>query len=674
LPLAQQPAAGTHGGRYLARHASDTLTSIDRIKAALAALVAGLLVAAANPAAAQDQPTQDQAPAQEQMHAPRLSFVHPDWAEAATDAPAVAGLDAGSPLAVLNEMTAALFPRISESPVPVLLPFDTAAYLRDRAAGVADKPAESYMPGFHRTPFFLPGPSGYDAVFSAHASDFPELGIGFSGRIDVFISGLATLYDLDEPARMVDWPAGDIAAEIPGVRRIYLENHVRYTFTRYGVPYVVSILCFDGGSRYHMIACREAGRVATRFLKALHLAGGTAEGAHTDAVADTIERPQDVSPDFTYRSPGGIIPGTGFRGQSGRADYTVYSKMQFPIATAPAYANSQSFLNWGMCDSTGRVGLGMIGHTAAYRCRIGGPELVNDESATPNYAYPWRDNFCEHRYFDVGQCPAGLGHQGQDIRPSSCKQRVEGAHRCEPYQHDIVAVRGGMVLRAGGEMAANLFVNEAGEHIRFRYLHMSPHMLDADAVVSGRLLREGEVFGKVGNFFRRERATSYHLHFDMQVPTRYGWVFVNPYMTLVGAYERLIGARGTEITEETIVASVPLPPERTPTAASALELPGHAGEAVAQSEGDDRIEVSASATIAPLEESRSLAAVPLPPRTPTSIARLQHRDIAFSAPRLIEALPVPAAGRGFAHESRHTRAAHRQAVAGHVRPKADLRL
>ena len=35
----------------------------------------------------------------------------------------------------------------------------------------------------------------------------------------------------------------------------------------------------------------------------------------------------------------------------------------------------------------------------------------------------------------------------------------------------------------------------------------------------------------------------------MQVPTKYGWVFVNPYMTLVAAYERLIGGRGTEIKE-----------------------------------------------------------------------------------------------------------------------------
>jgi hypothetical protein len=86
---------------------------------------------------------------------------------------------------------------------------------------------------------------------------------------------------------------------------------------------------------------------------------------------------------------------------------------------------------------------------------------------------------------------------------------------------------------------------------------------------SGRLVHEGEVIGKVGNFFKRERATTYHLHFDLQVPTRYGWVFVNPYMTLVASYERLIQARGQEIKEQDIredvpTASIPLPPVRAP--------------------------------------------------------------------------------------------------------------
>src|SRR5947207_15540497 len=91
-------------------------------------------------------------------------------------------------------------------------------------------------------------------------------------------------------------------------------------------------------------------------------------------------------------------------------------------------------------------------------------------------------------------------------------------------------------------------------------------------MVSGRLVRQGEIIGKFGNFFRRERGTTYHLHFDLQVPTKYGWVFVNPYMTLVAAYERLIQRRGTEIREE--VALAPHAPELTvaatlePTSAS----------------------------------------------------------------------------------------------------------
>ena len=91
-------------------------------------------------------------------------------------------------------------------------------------------------------------------------------------------------------------------------------------------------------------------------------------------------------------------------------------------------------MNWGDCDHTGRVGDGGDGKNAAYHCRVNSVPLVHDE--LKNYAYPWRDNFCEHRYYYVGQCPAGLGHQGQDIRPGSCLLRNEGADRCEPYQHD----------------------------------------------------------------------------------------------------------------------------------------------------------------------------------------------------------------------------------------------
>lgn len=296
-------------------------------------------------------------------------------------------------------------------------------------------------------------------------------------------------------------------------------------------------------------------------------------------MAETIDRPETLSPVFTYHSPGDMVPGSGMRGHSGRADYTVYSKIRFPLAEAPAFANSQSFNHWGDCDQTGRVAIGQLGKTAIYRCRVNSLPLMADESF--NFAYPWRDNFCEHRYFFVGDCPGGLGHQGQDIRPSSCTQRIEGANRCEPYLHDVVAARDGIVLRAPGEIALYIVTNTTNERVRFRYLHMFPKFLDQDRMVSGRVVHEGEAVGKVGNFQRRERATTYHLHFDIQVPTKYGWVFVNPYMSLVAAYERTIQGRGRELLSDgaPVVVGATLPGSTLPGSS----LPAATGSALSSS-------------------------------------------------------------------------------------------
>jgi hypothetical protein len=531
----------------------------------------------------------------QEMHSPRLSPVHVEWDAVAAELKATDAAEVVEPaatpqmMAKLNRATGERFANIAASPVPVLLPFDTAAFLRDRAAAaaqpttIATAPATTasvspgdYLFGFGAVPFFYPGPAGYDAVVVVRAQDMPELKIGFGNPIAIHIGGSALVYQLDEPNGMIGWPVHGLD-EIPGLRRMYLETYVRYTFVRFGVPYVVSIECSDGALRLRRMSCRDADKIATRFLKALHVVGGTPQ-PQPDAVSlETVDRPEAESTVFTYRGPGDLLPGTGFRRRSGVADYTVYSKIRFPLADAPAFANSQSFMNWGNCEGTGRSGAGTRGGIGAYRCRVNGQILVSDESATENYSYPWRDNFCETRNFYVGQCPAGLGHQGQDIRPASCKQRVPGANRCEPYLHDVVAVRDGAVLRAPHQEALYIVVNAPNERIRFRYLHMLPRQFDADGMVSGRLVREGEIIGKVGNFFRRERATSYHLHFDIQVPTKHGWVFVNPYMTLVASYERLIQARGREIREQDVqedvpTASVPLLPlpRPSPEAAAAM--------------------------------------------------------------------------------------------------------
>ena len=207
----------------------------------------------------------------------------------------------------------------------MLLPFDTAAFLRHRsaaadAAGLATTvptAPEDYLSGFSAVPFFYPGPAGYDAVVMARAQEMPELAIGYPEPIYIHIGGSALVYELDEPVGMIGWPVHGLEG-IPGIRRLYLENFVRYTFVRYGVPYVVAIECSDAGLRIRRMSCRDADKVAVRFLKALHVAGGTPQNKPEAVHAATIDRPPEQSEVFTYHSPGDIIPGTGFQAQRRR--------------------------------------------------------------------------------------------------------------------------------------------------------------------------------------------------------------------------------------------------------------------------------------------------------------------------------------------------------------------
>ena len=414
---------------------------------------------------------------------------------------------------------------VAASPVPVLLPIDVVALLRDHGkVPDANQPAngESYFFGFHPPRFFLAGPAGYDATFTIHTADIPELAdISLPDPVEIQFSGMGLYNDVDEPV-LEARPVPALEAQFPGIRRLIVEGHLRYTFVRFGVPYVLSIDCFDGRPRLLRLICTQADRIALRFLNALRIAGGAPQQP-ANAEPPVVVRPQPTSPTFTYYGPGRLFTGSGFRGAGGRVDYTVYAPMRFPIAEAPAYANSQ-----------------------VYRLRPA-KSSVREAAASTDYAYPWRDNFCERRGFTVGQCPGGIGHQGQDIRPPPCPAPL-GNDRCDP-PHNVIAVRDGAIMRSPKQEAVYIVINTANEHIRFRYLHMEPRKMDEDNLLSARDVREGEVIGQVSNYSHKENGTSYHLHFDVQVPTKNGWVFVNPYMTLVAAYERLIEARGVEIIE-----------------------------------------------------------------------------------------------------------------------------
>ena len=434
-------------------------------------------------------------------------------------------------LVQLNAVTSELFAGIGRSPVPVLLPFDTAAYLEAQQNGAPESLSVSrYQADFRPAELFDAGPAGYDAMFSLE----PGAGDGmpqrtFARPVEVQITGSILTYDLADPLGGKGDPVKTLASQFPDLRRFIREGYVRYAFTRFGVPYVVSIQCLDSTPRPRRLACREANAVAERFLKALRIAGGQPSRSRRDISAGVAERPAATAAEFTYHAPGDIIAKSGFRKQGGRADVTAYSQIRFPLEKAPAFAHSQSF---------GR--------------------RKSDESGG---GYPWRDNFCEARDFGVGQCASGFGHQGQDIRPAPCRPD-QGLDRCDPKQQAVVAVRDGVLIRSLKQQAATLQINSRTEHIRFRYMHMNPSSMDADGVLNGRRVAEGEKIGVVSNYLDHPNGTSHHLHFDVQVFTRDGWLWVNPYTTLISAYERLLRGRGREFG-----------PEPPPAAAVAHALP-----------------------------------------------------------------------------------------------------
>ncbi len=138
------------------------------------------------------------AAAAQEMKTPRISPTQVDWdavvAELGAsdapnpDAPRLAAADA---MANLNRATGERFANIAASPVPVLLPFDTASFLRERTTAAngssapdltPNPPGGNYLFGFNAVPFFYPGPAGYDAVVVARAQEMRELGIVIPSR------------------------------------------------------------------------------------------------------------------------------------------------------------------------------------------------------------------------------------------------------------------------------------------------------------------------------------------------------------------------------------------------------------------------------------------------------------------------------------------------------------
>lgn len=198
---------------------------------------------------------------------------------------------------------------------------------------------------------------------------------------------------------------------------------------------------------------------------------------------------------FTYDPPGTLVPARSGRG---RVDAKIYAPtMRFPMEQPRAFANSQVYGN-------------------------GGGQGVGGQCDAVNYAYPWHDNYCESRSYSMPLCPAGTGHQGQDIRPTTCVKDT----------HWVVAAEAGTITSVG---SYSVYLT-AADGTRFDYLHMS----QVQVAVGARVTR-GQRIGKVSNVFGGT-PTTIHLHFNLrQNVAAVGAVYVPPYTSLIDAYKRANG-------------------------------------------------------------------------------------------------------------------------------------
>lgn len=231
--------------------------------------------------------------------------------------------------------------------------------------------------------------------------------------------------------------------------------------------------------------------------------------------------PDDPTPDddfladengrvFSYVPAGDLLPQSG----PGHADTTIYRPdIAFPLED-PAFLNSQVYRYGGSQGSLN----GMNG----------------GQCEASNYDYPWQDTFCESRSRNQIMCPDG-GHEGVDIRAASCIPETNNTHWA-------VAVEDGRIIAP--ESSRYTVKLQTDDGTLYRYMHLK---MDELAVADGAFVTRGQRIGKVSNDFFNSSGdpvpTTYHLHFEMyqnyapDEDTDPIFDQVNPYMTLVNAYE-----------------------------------------------------------------------------------------------------------------------------------------
>jgi WD40 repeat protein len=266
--------------------------------------------------------------------------------------------------------------------------------------------------------------------------------------------------------------------------------------------------------------CLDGSEARDLYLKAVPpewcLAKGRVAQKETNDVAkSSAPTSTESSPDlnFAYYPPGDLAnPSTG---EGRRADRKVYlPNIVFPLKLGPGEHPHMTSAIWGY-GGGGYDGQG---------------EKGGSECDPRNYdPMRQRDTFCEVRGWSMPMCPAGVGKQGQSIRPPTCADN----------KWEVVAVTDGLITLVTSNTTVRLRADDGTE---YDYLHMHPNSI---GVKEGDRVQQGQVIGRVSKYMNGQRSTIYQLNFNARQPVKVGdsvkIVYVPPYSSLIAAYRRAKG-------------------------------------------------------------------------------------------------------------------------------------
>ena len=254
--------------------------------------------------------------------------------------------------------------------------------------------------------------------------------------------------------------------------------------------------------------------------------------------------PPVTTPAFAYYPPGDLDPHDATRGRKG--DRKVYlPNIIFPLRLAPDQHPHMNSQIWG------HGGGGWDGKGEA-----GGAECD-----PANYdPFHQRDTYCEVRSWAMPMCPGGSGHQGQDIRPPTCKNNT----------WEAVAVVDGVITQVTSNTTVRL---KGGDGTDYLFLHMHPQSI---TVKVGQAVKQGDVLGHVSKYMDGDpNGTTMHLHFQVRQTIRVDGkilsVYVPGYTSLIAAYRKSkgldsgIGPDGNLIVDAQLEIGAPKPPQPVPS-------------------------------------------------------------------------------------------------------------